>query len=201
VTPGSLDAGNVSAGNLWEWDGQLYVIYHASSGKSFARPIDQTLTTVGAPVLLHQSSGFAPDVGRVASPEIVADGDTVYLFYEQGARLDATIAYATADVSTAPFALAVTRSAVVGCSADGLATLAVTVTVTNDSTAPNDIRITTAIGERKLTGVASHVSRTITFTATSAELTAGTATVKAFARVGGIAYEQTWPLEHPGRSG
>jgi hypothetical protein len=201
VTPGSLDAGNVSAGNLWEWGGQLYVIYHASSKKIFARPIDATLTTVGAPVLLYQASGVEPDTGRVASPEIVTEGDTTYLFYEKGDRLDATIAYATAETGVEPpFVLNLTRSAATGCvgTAGSAATLAIT--IGNATTAPVDVRITTPLGERKLAGVPAGASRTTTFTATGPSLPPGTASVKAFARVDGVAHEQTWPLDYPART-
>ncbi len=198
VTPGSLDAGNVSAGNLWEHGGQLYVIYHASSGKIFARTIDPTLTTVGAPVLLHQSSGVGADTGRVASPEIVTEGGTTYLFYEAGARLDATVAYATAGTGGEGFELVVSRSVETGCSAASAATL--TVTVGNGSTAPVDVRVTTPVGERKLTGVPAGATRAVTFTAPGPDLAAGTSTVKAFARVDTVAHEQTWTIAHDART-
>ncbi|MCP2635951.1 DUF1349 domain-containing protein [Microbacterium sp. HD4P20] len=95
VAPGAEEGQNVSAANLWEWDGQLYVIYHASSGKSYARTIDATLRDVGeVPIILHQASGVGADVGRVAAPEVVTHEDETYLFYESGDRLGATIAWA-----------------------------------------------------------------------------------------------------------
>ncbi|KAK7216110.1 hypothetical protein V2G26_004113 [Clonostachys chloroleuca] len=95
VEPGPEEGANVSGGSLWQWKGQLYVIYHASSGNSYARTIDKTLRKVGSqPILLHKSSGNGEDVGRVASPEIVTVGDKTYLFYESGDRLGATIAWA-----------------------------------------------------------------------------------------------------------
>ncbi|CAO2658485.1 Nn.00g062080.m01.CDS01 [Neocucurbitaria sp. VM-36] len=97
VSPGAEEQGNVSGGNLWEWDGQLYVIYHASSGKSYARTIDSTLRNVAStPILLHKASGVGNDVGRVASPEVVTKDGKTYLFYESGARLGASIAWAKA---------------------------------------------------------------------------------------------------------
>lgn len=197
VTPGSLDAGNVSAANLWEWDGELFVIYHASSKKIFARPIDAGLTTAGPPVLLHQASGVGEDVGRVASPDIVVDGGTAYLFYEAGDRLDAHIALATAAVGEPPFALDVAATAATGCSAAGLATL--TIGAQNRSGVAVDVRITTAIGERKFTGLADGSTASPTFTATGASLAAGTAAVKVFARVDGVAHERTWNVDHEAR--
>ena len=102
VDPGTGDGGNVSGGNLWEWDDQLYVIYHNSTGSVMARTIDPTLTDVGPARLLHRSSGTGDDTGRVAAPEIVEEGDEVYLFYESGDRLGATIAYAKNDPDAEP---------------------------------------------------------------------------------------------------
>ena len=56
VEPGEEEGANVSGPNLWEHDGQLYVLYHASSGKSYARTIDPTLRDVGeTPILLDSA--------------------------------------------------------------------------------------------------------------------------------------------------
>lgn len=97
VAPGAEEGQNVSGGNLWEWNDQLYVIYHASSGNSYARTIDATLRDVGdQPILLHTASGLGEDVGRIAAPEIVSDQGQTYMFYESGDRLGATIAWAKA---------------------------------------------------------------------------------------------------------
>ncbi len=97
VRPGPVEGQNVSSANLWEWDGQLYVIYHASSGKIHARAVNPALTEVGEPLTLHESSGVGPDVGRVAAPDIATDETGTYLFYESGDRLGGTIAYAKLD--------------------------------------------------------------------------------------------------------
>lgn len=95
VEPDADTGRNVSGGNLWEWNDQLYVIYHGSTGISWARTIDETLREVGSEkILLHQASGSAPDVGRIAAPEIVTDDGETYMFYESGDRLGATIAWA-----------------------------------------------------------------------------------------------------------
>ncbi|KAH7304746.1 hypothetical protein B0I35DRAFT_444838 [Stachybotrys elegans] len=97
VQPGPEEDSNVSAGNIWEWDGQLYVVYHASSGRIYARTIDATLRDIGSvPILLHAASGEGNDTGRVASPEILTYEGGTYLFYEAGDRLGATIAWAKA---------------------------------------------------------------------------------------------------------
>ncbi|MDZ8201240.1 DUF1349 domain-containing protein [Microbacterium sp. SSW1-59] len=102
VAPGAEEGQNVSAGDLWEWNGQRYVVYHASSGKSYARTIDETLRQVGSqPILLHEASGVGEDVGRVASPEIVTAEGGTYLFYESGNRTGATIAWAK-DAAASP---------------------------------------------------------------------------------------------------
>ncbi|KAF5018738.1 hypothetical protein F66182_9273 [Fusarium sp. NRRL 66182] len=93
VEPGAEEGGNVSGANFWTWNGQSYIIYHGSSGKIYARTIDQTLRDVGTrPILLYQASGG----GRTAAPDIVTSGGETYLFYESGGRLSATIAWAKA---------------------------------------------------------------------------------------------------------
>jgi len=97
VVPDAATGTNVSGGNLWEWDGQLYVIYHGSTGITFARTLDPTMTQVGPRWELHRATGVGDDVGRVAAPEIVTDGDETYLFYESGDRLGATVAWAKRD--------------------------------------------------------------------------------------------------------
>ncbi|MFF2270144.1 DUF1349 domain-containing protein [Cellulosimicrobium cellulans] len=97
VVPDAATGTNVSGGNLWEWEGQLYVVYHGSTGITFARTLDPTMTQVGPRWELHQASGVGEDTGRVAAPEIVTDGDETYLFYESGDRLGATIAWAQRD--------------------------------------------------------------------------------------------------------
>ncbi|KAG4272706.1 hypothetical protein FPRO04_10448 [Fusarium proliferatum] len=95
VQPGGPEGTDVSGANYWTWNGQAYVVYHGSSGKIYARTIDQTLRDVGAePILLYQSRGKGEDVGRVAAPDIASYGGNTYLFYESGDRLGATIAWA-----------------------------------------------------------------------------------------------------------
>src|SRR5690606_35801278 len=95
VAPGAEEGQNVSAGNLWELNGQHYVIYHASSGKMSARTIDPTLRNVGeTPIVFHQATGVGEDTGRTASPEPITHEGETYLFYESGDRLGATIAWA-----------------------------------------------------------------------------------------------------------
>ncbi|MBO1752493.1 DUF1349 domain-containing protein [Actinotalea sp. BY-33] len=102
VVPNAETGRNVSGGNLLTWEGQNYVVYHGSSGVSYARAIDPAVTEVGPQQVLHRSSGVGDDVGRVAAPEVVTDGEETYLFYESGDRLGATIAYATRVEPTPP---------------------------------------------------------------------------------------------------
>jgi hypothetical protein len=95
LEPGSEEGGNVSGADLWQFSDQLYIVYHASSGKTYARPIDRTLRQVGTtPILLHKSSGEGYDTGRVASPQVVTSNGKTYLYYEAGERLGAKIAWA-----------------------------------------------------------------------------------------------------------
>ncbi|MDR1386085.1 MAG: DUF1349 domain-containing protein [Propionibacteriaceae bacterium] len=97
VEPGTAEGQNVSSADLLEWDGQYFIAYHSSAGDIFAREINPELTEVGYKYVLHEPMSAAPDSGRAASPQVVADQTGTYLFYEAGARLSATIAYATLD--------------------------------------------------------------------------------------------------------
>ena len=94
VVPRAIEGQNVSGANLWEWEGQLYVIYHSSSGVIWARPTNAALTQFGDALELHRTRGIGDDAGRAAAPDIVTDSTGTYLFYEAGDRLGATIAYA-----------------------------------------------------------------------------------------------------------
>ncbi|WP_265522647.1 DUF1349 domain-containing protein [Oerskovia flava] len=98
VVPGWDEGQNVSGADLWEWQGQLYVVYHGSTGIIHARTVDPTLTDLGPVWTLHRSSGTGEDTGRVAAPQIVTDGADTYLFYESGARLTGVIAWAKRDL-------------------------------------------------------------------------------------------------------
>ena len=94
VAPGTEEGKNVSGPDLWEWRGQHYIIYHASSGKAYARTIDRTLRQVGKkPIVLFEGRGDSSG-DRVASPVVVTRNGKTYLFYEKGDRLGGTIAWA-----------------------------------------------------------------------------------------------------------
>jgi regulation of enolase protein 1 (concanavalin A-like superfamily) len=95
VSPGAAEGANVSSADLWQWRGQYYVVYHASSGNVHARTVNPKLTKVGPSQVLHSPMPSAPDSGRSAAPQIVEEDGRLYLFYEAGSRLSATIAYAT----------------------------------------------------------------------------------------------------------
>lgn len=102
VVPDAETGRNVSGGNLLTWEGQHYVTYHGSSGVTYARAVDPTVTDIGPQRVLHRASGVGDDVGRVAAPEFATEGEDTYLFYESGDRLGATIAYATRVEPTPP---------------------------------------------------------------------------------------------------
>ena len=94
VAPGPEEGANVSGGELWNWKGQNYIIYHGSSGKAYARTIDRTLRKVGkTPIVLFEGRGDSSG-DRVAAPVVVTRNGKTYLFYEKGDRLGGTIAWA-----------------------------------------------------------------------------------------------------------
>lgn len=95
--PGVGDA--VSSGNLWIWEGETYLIYNTAPDGNFVRKIGTDLATLGPPEPLFRLPGSTSGAGRVAGFEIVQDGDETYLFYENGQRLNARIAWAKVDPS------------------------------------------------------------------------------------------------------
>lgn len=100
VEPGEEEGQNVSSADLWEWNGQLYVIYHATSGNIYARAIDSTLREVGStPIELYDGG---EDGDRAAAPQVVTHAGETYLFYESGDRLGATIRWAKHDPDLSP---------------------------------------------------------------------------------------------------
>lgn len=86
VMPGPADGRNIAAPNYWQWNGRHYVTYHSSSGTIYAREVNAQLTEVGPAQVLYVPSSGDPDNRRAASPEILTDNGTTYLFYEAGDR-------------------------------------------------------------------------------------------------------------------
>lgn len=102
ITGDELAGAHVSGGNLWTWNGQNYVVYHGSAGRTIARAVDPAFTQLGEPVVLHESTGLGADVGGVKSPEIITDETGTYLFYtgNQGAAgTNETVRWARIDPS------------------------------------------------------------------------------------------------------
>lgn len=97
VTPGPAEGTNVSAADLWTWQGQEYIVYGATVGTIFARAVDEELTAVGEPASLYIPTPAPPEAGRATSPQLVSDGDTLHLLYETGERSHTTIAHAAVD--------------------------------------------------------------------------------------------------------
>lgn len=190
VTGGSAEGANVSSANLWEWEGQLYVIYHTTTKKILARTVDATLTTTGPAALLYSLPTAAPNGGalRVASPEIVSAEGKTYLFYERGDRLDATISHAVSDAypSDQPFDVDVTATS--SC-ANSVAR--VVASAHNESGRSVDIRLTTPFADRKFTGVANGATVSPTLSAGTASIAAGSVTASLFVRIDGIAKTAT----------
>jgi hypothetical protein len=90
ISPNSSEGTNISAPALFLWDGEVYVIYHGSSG-------NMHITKVGAEFNQEQHLGVFYDdpVERAAAPSLLEVGGTTYMYYERGPRLSAQIALAS----------------------------------------------------------------------------------------------------------
>ena len=67
----------------------------------------------------------------------------------------------------------------------------------NESTAPNDVRVTTALGDKRFTSAGTSGHAVWTFAGSGASLAAGKATVKSFPLVNGVAYNGTITTSYP----
>ncbi|KAF4975542.1 hypothetical protein FZEAL_7688 [Fusarium zealandicum] len=95
---GTEEGHSLSGANLIKYRNVLYLIYHGSSGKIYARSVDRTLRKINAtPIVLYSASGEATDIGRSAAPHMVRANGKWYLFYESGARSQTTIMWAKAN--------------------------------------------------------------------------------------------------------
>ncbi|PSL37619.1 hypothetical protein CLV49_1226 [Labedella gwakjiensis] len=187
---GGSDGDNVSGGNLWEWEGQLYVIYHAGSGRIHSRTVDPTLTTTGPLVALYGLPDPADPTKliRAAAPEIVSAEGKTYLFYEQGDRLNATISLAVSDAYPSDQPFDVDATATSTC-ANGVAR--VTVRAHNESGRAVDIGIATSYGGRQFNGVADGATVAPTLSSGGASIPSGTATITLVVRPNGVATSAT----------
>lgn len=97
VTPGDAEGANVSAANLWQWNGKNYIVYGSTTGTMFAREVNDQLTESGEPRPLYMPEAVPPQSGRATSPEILTVDGKTHLFMEIGGRGQTTIAHALLD--------------------------------------------------------------------------------------------------------
>ncbi len=100
ISPGSGESGNLSGPHYFPWNGNQYVAYHASSGNIHITEVGAEFDQENHLGVLYNSTSGAPDNGRSAAPTFYTSDNTMYMFYEQGGRLSAKIAYATANLLT-----------------------------------------------------------------------------------------------------
>lgn len=97
ISPNAEEEGQLSGPWFFPWQGRYFVVYHSAAGTMHVTEVGQDFDRENHLGVFYESSTGL----RSAAPSFIAEGDTMYMFYELGDRLDATIAYATADL--APF--------------------------------------------------------------------------------------------------
>ncbi len=100
ISPGTGEGGQLSAPTYFPWNGNHYVAYHSGAGNIHVTEVGAGFNLENHLGVLYDSTSGSPDEGRAASPTFYTTGTKMYMFYEQGDRLGARIAYATADLST-----------------------------------------------------------------------------------------------------
>jgi hypothetical protein len=96
ISPVTGENGQLSSPHYWSRNGGGHVVYHSAAGKIHVADVGTAFDRENHLGVLHAPRSSAPDDGRAAAPSFAATGDSLYMFYEAGARLDATIAYAKA---------------------------------------------------------------------------------------------------------
>lgn len=99
LSPASGEGGNLSGPHYFPWNGGHYVVYHSGAGDIHLAEVGPEFNRSTRVGLLYNSTAGEPDNGRAAAPAFYTEGDTMYMFYEQGHRLGARIAWAKADLS------------------------------------------------------------------------------------------------------
>jgi hypothetical protein len=91
--PGETQIGNP---HLLVKDGVPHVVHNGASGRVYVNEVGPAFDRSILRGVLHEPLPGFPDNGRAAAPAFAKEGDTVYMYYEAGTRLDGRIALATA---------------------------------------------------------------------------------------------------------
>lgn len=98
ISPGPGESGQISSPWFFPWDDRYFVVYHSGSGTMHATEVGENFDREDHLGVFYESSTGL----RSAAPSFITEGDTMYMFYELGHRLNATIAYAKADLPVSP---------------------------------------------------------------------------------------------------
>ncbi|NQX67023.1 hypothetical protein HQN90_12965 [Paenibacillus alba] len=99
ITPNSEEGTNLSGPTFFPWNGKYYVAYHATSGNVHITEVGPNFNLQNHLGVMYDSDATI-DQGRAASPNFITEGNTMYMFYEQGPRLGGQIAYAKTVLNT-----------------------------------------------------------------------------------------------------
>lgn len=101
ISPNSQEGGQLSAPYYFPWAGKNYVAYHSGSGNIHLTEVGPDFTLENHVGVLYDSGSAPPEQGRSAAPSFFTLGNTMYMFFEAGPRLQTKIAYAKADLAAA----------------------------------------------------------------------------------------------------
>jgi hypothetical protein len=96
VTGADVGATNLSGPHVVWRNGTTYVVFHSDLGRMHIVEVGNDFSVRRPLGTFHTPLAGSPDLGRSAAPSFGTDGGVEYMFYEAGARLDATIAIARA---------------------------------------------------------------------------------------------------------
>jgi len=109
----------LSSANFLVWNNKYYVVYHSDLGNMYAHEVDANFNVLNYAGLFYDSLTGSPDDAKASSPEFITAGNTLYMFYATGPRLDGKLASATASIGGVAEEIIVDNTATSGVTVTG----------------------------------------------------------------------------------
>lgn len=118
ISPTGAEGGQLSSANFFPWNGKYYVVYHTDTNDIYATEVGADFNMERHAGRFYDSIAGEPDTGKVSAPEFITLGNTLYMYYATGPRLDSKLAFASASL-TPPAEIIVDNNASSGVSVTG----------------------------------------------------------------------------------
>jgi hypothetical protein len=108
ISPNAEEGTQLSGATLFLWQNKIYAVYHSSSGLGddsgdmYASELSADFNTVTHVGMFYNSQTTSPDDSKASSPDFITVGNTLYMFYGTGPRLESKLASAKSNLSAPP---------------------------------------------------------------------------------------------------